>query len=145
MSEFGRFIDFLRTTGIHFNVHWAPAENNIKTKKIHQKILKEGGFNITALALNGICIGNQMFVFSVGEAHWTTGPDPDDMDQHKGHGPKGVFLYVFDMTTNKLINYRTKCSLFNGRFDENTTGLQALMSSYPMDELDPATGNRLLI
>ncbi len=126
-SEFHIMLCALQTLGITYSMHWAPGTTD---KALHRKTLDEGGFNLSEGCLTGICIGNQMFVFSTGQAHWTTGKDPENLNEHKGHGPNGAFLYVIDIQQNKLIKYRTKYLRESLESDHKPTGVKALAEQY---------------
>lgn len=123
MSEFGKFLDMLKMLGIPHSIHWAPGNNGTdESTKIHQKILQDGGFSLTALALTGIVIGDEMLVFSTGQAHWS--------DENTGHGPSGAFLYRYNMKTGER-THRTHRTTMNGKFN----GLAALAVQHHVAEL----------
>lgn len=126
-SEYHLMLCALKTLGIRFTSHYAPGSTD---EDFHRKALDKGGFNLSTGAIIGICIGNQMFVFSTGKAHWTTGEDPDDMNEHKGHGPDGAFLYVVDTVKNQVIYHRTGRCHQTSEFDKNITGVKALATQY---------------
>lgn len=118
-SEFHVMLCALQTLGIPYKMHWAPASSN---EEFHRKALKDGGFNLSVHCLTGVCIGNQMYVFSTGKAHW--------VGEHEGRGPNGAFLYVMDMEKNEIVYNRLKYLQSKSEFNWRVTGVHALASQY---------------
>lgn len=113
-TEFHIFLCTLKTLGIPHSMHWMPSYKN---NGIHATLLKEGGFNLSEDSINGVVIGDKMFVFSSGQAHWTG---------EEGHGPSSAFLYILDTKTNTA-TYRAQYKS-DGFF--YLSGLQALKNQY---------------
>lgn len=109
-SEYQLFLDALKVCGIPFSHHHMP---NYQREEEFQKILLDSGFELTSHALTGLVLGDLMYVFSTGQAHWTT--DKDDPEaRHQGWGPNGAFVFTYNMKTKEVVK--------RGNYSESSSG-----------------------
>lgn len=130
-SEWQLFLDALKVCGIPHSWHHMP---NYTREEEFQNILKDNGFNLTSHALVGLVVGDVMYVFSTGKAHWTT-DEADREARHMGWGPDGAFVFAYNMNT-KEVTQRTQMDT-SGK-STGLTGYEALASTYgPFPEYTP--------
>lgn len=135
-TEWEAWIHAIMWAGIPYS-HW----HMLPQEEMWQKLIAEGGYNVTAFACHLVQIGDEQFVFSTGKAVWTV--NPDDPDDQQGHGPNSPLLFVRNAKTGE-VRYRT----FNPdgpdrRYEADSrtlTGVKALARQYGFEAVLSSPG-----
>ena len=116
-SELRLLLGVFKALGVPFTMHCHPSYSD--TDEHHKAALKAAGFGLSHDFLNGVCVGDIMLVFSVGQPQWYS--------EDHAWGPTGAFLYAFNMKTKEV---RMRACYEGGDLVPGLQGLAAMQRQY---------------